>query len=105
MPQLLVSKSEPLTGTIPISGSKNGTLPLLAAAVLVTGETIIENVPAIHDVDTMLQMLRAVGIKCTFIEPGVLKIDATNINSCQAPYHLVRQSAAAGRMCNRFATS
>ncbi len=92
MQQLLVSKSEPLTGTIPISGSKNGTLPLLAAAMLIEGETIIENVPAIHDVDTMIQMLRAVGIKCTFIEPGVLKIDATNINSCQAPYHLVRQT-------------
>ncbi len=91
MQQLLVSKSEPLTGTIPISGSKNGTLPLLAAAMLVAGETIIENVPAIHDVDTMLQMLRAVGIKCTFIGPGVLKIDATDISSCQAPYHLVRQ--------------
>ncbi len=91
MQQLLVSKSEPLTGTIPISGSKNGTLPLLAAAMLIEGETIIENVPNIHDVDTMLQMLRAVGIKCTFIKPGVLKIDATNINSCQAPYHLVRQ--------------
>ena len=91
MQQLLVSKSKPLTGTIPISGSKNGTLPLLAAAMLVEGETILENVPAIHDVDTMLQMLRAVGIKCTFIEPGVLKIDATHIHSCQAPYHLVRQ--------------
>ncbi len=91
MQQLLVSKSEPLTGTIPISGSKNGTLPLLAAAMLVEGETIIENVPDIHDVDTMLQMLRAVGIECTFIEPGVLKIDATDINSYQAPYHLVRQ--------------
>jgi len=51
MQQLLVSKSEPLTGTIPISGSKNGTLPLLAAAMLIEGETIIENVPAIHDAD------------------------------------------------------
>ncbi len=91
MQQLLVSKSEPLTGTITISGSKNGTLPLLAAAMLIEGETIIENVPAIHDVDTMLQMLQAVGIKCTFIGPGVLKIDATDISSCQAPYHLVRQ--------------
>ncbi len=91
MQQLLVSKSKPLTGTIPISGSKNGTLPLLAAAMLVEGETILENVPAIHDVDTMLQMLRALGIKYTFIEPGVLKIDATDIHSCQAPYHLVRQ--------------
>ena len=91
MQQLLVSKSTPLTGSITISGSKNGTLPLLAAAMLVEGETILENVPDIHDVDTMLQMLQALGIECTSLQPGVLKIDATDIHSCQAPYHLVRQ--------------
>ena len=91
MQQLLVSKSKPLAGTIIVSGSKNGTLPLLAATMLVDGESIIENVPDIHDVDTMLQMLRALGIECTFIAPGVLKIDATNIRSTQAPYHLVRR--------------
>jgi len=91
MQQLLVSNSTPLTGSVTISGSKNGTLPLLAAAMLIEGETIIENVPDIHDVDTMLQMLQALGIECIFLQPGVLKIDATDINSCQAPYHLVRQ--------------
>ncbi len=91
MQQLLVSKSDPLSGSVMISGSKNGTLPLLAATMLVEGESIIENVPAIHDVATMIEMLRALGIECTFIGPGVLKVDATNIRSSQAPYHLVRQ--------------
>ncbi len=91
MQQLLVAKSEPLSGSVTISGSKNGTLPLLAATMLVEGESIIENVPAIHDVATMIEMLRALGIECTFIGPGVLKVDATDIRSSQAPYHLVRQ--------------
>ena len=40
MQQLLVAKSDPLGGTLEISGSKNGTLPLLAAAMLVQGETM-----------------------------------------------------------------
>ncbi len=91
MEQLIIAKSDPLTGSISISGSKNGTLPLLAAAMLVEGETVINNVPDIHDVGTMIQMLQALGIKCTFVGPGVLKIDATDICSTQAPYHLVRR--------------
>ncbi len=91
MQQLVVAKSRPLTGSITISGSKNGTLPLLAAAMLVEGESIIENVPDIHDVGTMIQMLQSLGIKCTFLGPGVLKIDATEIRASQAPYHLVRR--------------
>lgn len=91
MPQLIVSKSDPLSGTIAVSGSKNGTLPILAAAMLVEGESIIENVPDIHDVETMLQMLQALGIECSFVGPGVLKIDASDIRSTQAPYHLVRR--------------
>ncbi len=91
MDELIIAKSDPLTGSIPISGSKNGALPLLAATMLVEGETIINNVPDIHDIGTMIQMLQALGIKCTFIGPGVLKIDATAIRSSQAPYHLVRR--------------
>jgi UDP-N-acetylglucosamine 1-carboxyvinyltransferase len=80
-----------LHGNVVISGSKNGTLPLLAAAMLVEGESIIENVPEIDDVHTMLRMLVALGVKCEFIAPGTLSIDATEISSTEAPYHLVRK--------------
>lgn len=91
MELLTVSGGNSLTGTVEISGSKNGTLPLLAAAMLVDGESIIENVPDIYDVGTMIQMLRALGVKCTFVGPGTLKIDASNIQTTQAPYDLVRR--------------
>ena len=91
MEQITVCGGRPLHGTVPISGSKNGTLPLLAAALLVEGETVLENVPDIDDVHTMLRMLGALGVKTRFVRPGLLRIDASEIRSVQAPYELVRR--------------
>ena len=102
----MISGGYPLEGTVRVAGSKNGTLPLLAAALLVEGETIIENVPDIHDVATMIEMLRRLGAKCNFLSPGVLKIDATNLTSVSAPYDLVRRMRGsfyvAGPLLARF---
>jgi UDP-N-acetylglucosamine 1-carboxyvinyltransferase len=91
MDQIVITGGRRLHGTVPISGSKNGTLPLLAAALLVEGESIIENVPNIDDVQTMLQMLEALGVTSKFIGPGILSINAANLRSTEAPYHLVRK--------------
>jgi len=81
----------PLGGEITVSGSKNGTLPLLAAALLIADQSIIENVPRIDDINAMIDMLRALGAKCEFIERSVLSIDASHITSVSAPYDLVRK--------------
>lgn len=91
MDKLHINGGCPLEGEVKISGSKNGTLPLLAASLLVDGETIIENVPDIHDVGTMIEVLRTLGAKCTYDEPGVLRVDASRITSVSAPYDLVRR--------------
>ncbi|MEI6503898.1 MAG: UDP-N-acetylglucosamine 1-carboxyvinyltransferase, partial [Armatimonadota bacterium] len=89
MDTLHITGGQPLEGEIRISGSKNGTLPLLAASLLVEGETVISNIPDIQDVGTMIQMLRALGARCTFIAPGELRVDASNITSVAPPYDLV----------------
>lgn len=91
MDQIVITGGRPLHGSVTISGSKNGTLPLLAAAMLVEGESVIENVPDIEDVRTMLQMLDALGVRTRFVGPGVLAIDAANLRSTEAPYQLVRK--------------
>jgi UDP-N-acetylglucosamine 1-carboxyvinyltransferase len=91
MEQIVITGGRPLHGSVTISGSKNGTLPLLAAAMLVEGESIIENVPDIEDVRTMLQMLDSLGVRSRFIGPGTLSIDASDVRSTEAPYQLVRK--------------
>ncbi len=106
MDEIVITGGRPLTGRVRASGSKNGTLPLLAAALLIDGETVIDNVPGIEDVGTMIQMIRALGAKCEFIGPSKLRIDARTVSSVTARYDLVRKMRAsfyvAGPLLARF---
>lgn len=106
MASIRIYGGNPLHGDVTVSGSKNATLPLLAASLLVEGRTIFENVPRIDDINAMIDMLRALGAKCEFIEKSVLSIDATQINSVSAPYDLVRKMRGsfyvAGALLGRF---
>ena len=106
MDEIIVTGGTPLAGRVEISGSKNGTLPLLAASLLIDGETVLDNIPDINDVNVMIEMLRALGAKCEFIGPTTLKIDASTVNSVSAPYDLVRKMRGsfyvAGPLLSRF---
>ncbi|MGQ9455922.1 MAG: UDP-N-acetylglucosamine 1-carboxyvinyltransferase [Armatimonadota bacterium] len=94
MDKLLVTGGTRLEGTVAMSGSKNGCLAIMAAALLGKGETVLYNVPSIKDVHTMIEVLRALGVRCEMKSPGVLVIDATEIESAEAPYELVRKMRA-----------
>lgn len=94
MAKLFVTGGARLEGTVTTSGSKNGTLAILAGALLAKGETTLRNVPSIGDVRTMMRMLRALGVKCEETSPGEVHIDATNITETEAPYELVKKMRA-----------
>lgn len=66
----------------------------MAGALLGKGETILHNVPEIGDVRTMMDMLRALGVGCDELAQGVVRIDATDIESTEAPYELVKKMRA-----------
>lgn len=63
MDSLILRGGRPLEGEIPISGSKNATLPLLAATLLAPGFYRFTNVPRLQDVRTMANLLRILGAK------------------------------------------
>ena len=63
MQKLIVKGGRILSGTISISGSKNATLPILAATILSNKKTIIQNAPLVRDVDTMINLLTSLGSK------------------------------------------
>ncbi len=88
MSALEIYKSMPLEGELFIQGSKNAVLPMMAAAVLNRGVTVIENVPKILDVYYMIQILQSIGCKVDF-ENRVLVVDATVITSSQISAELV----------------
>ena len=79
-----------LRGEIDVSGSKNATLPIIAAALLNEGISVIKNVPDIRDVKMMCSILKKLGCKITR-EKDVLIIDASTIISSQIPEDLMRE--------------
>ncbi len=79
-----------LEGELKVEGSKNAVLPILAATVLNEGISIIENVPALKDVATMLQILKELGCSVEYRD-NTVQVDATCISSSEIPETLVRQ--------------
>ena len=60
-----VITSKELSGNISISGSKNASLPILAASIL-TKKTTLRNIPEVNDIFTMINLLKSIGFKCNF---------------------------------------
>ena len=58
MDKIVIEGGRPLEGTVKISGAKNAVLPVLAATLLTRGRNIIEGVPKVCDVATMIQLLK-----------------------------------------------
>ena len=61
--RFVVEPNGPLAGTVRAGGAKNSALKLMAACLLAEGRTVLSNVPRIADVDTMAEVLRAMGAR------------------------------------------
>ncbi|HOO78556.1 MAG TPA: UDP-N-acetylglucosamine 1-carboxyvinyltransferase [bacterium] len=83
-----------LRGEVGAGGAKNAVLPIMAAALLAPGRSVIENVPRLRDVEAMLGILRGLGVEGGFVGDGVLELDASRIGSHVAPYDQVRKMRA-----------
>lgn len=93
MDRIVIEGGCPLRGRVEISGSKNATLPLMAAVLLADSPSTIRNVPDLRDIRTMADVLRSVGAKVDF-EDHVLKIDPSGFSIHEAPYDMVRKMRA-----------
>ena len=94
MNRLLIQGGSRLDGEIRISGAKNATLPILAAALLAETPITIGNVPHLHDVTTTVTLLRRMGVEVTVGEHMALEVDSSTIQEMIAPYELVRTMRA-----------
>ena len=94
MDRIVVRGGERLTGEVAISGSKNSSLALMAAALLAEGETRLSNVPRLRDVHAMLELLRALGARAEWVGAHSLVIDGAPVSNPEAPYDLVRKMRA-----------
>lgn len=88
MDKIVITGGRKLSGEVEISGAKNSALPIMAAALLSEQESIIENVPDLRDIHTMIRLLRALGAKAIY-ESGTVRIKPGKNLKPMAPYKLV----------------
>ncbi len=93
MDRIVIKGGERLIGDVEVSGSKNATLPIFTASLLVEGANLFHNVPHLMDVRTIIRVLGNLGVKIE--EDGKThRIDATEISNHEAPYDLVKTMRA-----------
>jgi len=94
MDKLLISGGERLSGEIRISGAKNSALPILAATLLSDAPVMVSNIPHLHDVTTMFELLGCLGVTVIMNEKMKVEIDSTTLKNHTAPYDLVKRMRA-----------
>ncbi|MFK7909538.1 MAG: UDP-N-acetylglucosamine 1-carboxyvinyltransferase [Akkermansiaceae bacterium] len=92
MDKLYVRGGRTLTGAVHISGSKNASLPILAATLLTDEPCIIRRVPDVSDTNYMIQILTALGAEVER-SSGTVRITAGTVDH-DAPYEIVRKMRA-----------
>lgn len=84
-----------LTGAVKISGSKNASLPIIVASLLADGETVLQNVPDLMDIRTIIKVIEYLGAETVFDrEQNTLKIRVNKIKNGEMPYELVKTMRA-----------
>ncbi len=94
MEKLMIKGGYPLCGETRISGAKNAALPILAATILADQPVKLANIPHLHDVTTMIELIGRMGAEITIDEKMCVEINAATIHDFFAPYELVRTMRA-----------
>ena len=106
MEKMVILGGAKLTGTVEISGAKNSAVAILVAAMMVNGKCHIENVPHVSDIDVLIDIINNMGGSATFTADGVVEMDCSGLNSCEATYETVEKIRAysylMGALLGRF---
>ncbi len=94
MDKLLIKGGATLNGGIRISGAKNAALPILAATLLTEQPVHLSNLPHLHDITTMVELLGVMGVEAVINEDMSVEINAGTIKDQKAPYSLVKTMRA-----------
>lgn len=94
MQGMWIQGGRPLSGTWRVSGAKNAALKMMAAALMANEPCVVDDVPAIRDVATMMGVMRHLGADVNLMPGGRLHIQPPSYPAWEAPEHLVRQMRA-----------
>jgi UDP-N-acetylglucosamine 1-carboxyvinyltransferase len=92
--KLLIQGGHALHGDLRMSGAKNAALPILAATLLADEPVVIANVPHLHDVTTMIELLGSFGVEVLIDERLNVEVRSASLCSYRASYDLVKTMRA-----------
>jgi len=105
----VIEGSRPLNGTIRAAGNKNGALPILAATLLTTEPVVLENVPRISDVETMIELLADLGADIGWAGSNEVRVHTANVAKSNPDPRLCSRMRAsfllAGPLLSRFGSA
>lgn len=94
MEKLIIHGGKRLSGAVKISGAKNAVLPIITATLLGSTPSTLEEVPDLEDVRTIGEVLAHLGVAINMETLDTMRLDTTNLVTCEAPYELVRKMRA-----------
>ena len=94
MKKLKIQGGHSLSGEINISGSKNAALSIIAASIMTEERIVLENIPHLEDITTMIRLIAGMGVSITLAEGNKLILDSSKIRNYLAPYDLVKTMRA-----------
>jgi UDP-N-acetylglucosamine 1-carboxyvinyltransferase len=94
MDKLLITGGKTLSGSLKVSGAKNSALKILAGTLLTEDPVSVGNVPHLHDVTTMIELLGCLGADVVLDEKMRVEVTARELKSVKAPYELVKTMRA-----------
>jgi UDP-N-acetylglucosamine 1-carboxyvinyltransferase len=93
--KLIISDTKPLKGNVRISGAKNSVLPIIAAALLADGSSLIDEIPYLNDVRIMCDLVKSLGASITLSnDQSRLEVCCSSLTNTTAPYELVNKMRA-----------
>lgn len=106
MEHFVIDGQKRLNGEVFISGAKNAVVAIIPAAILANGICLIENLPCIEDVTSLVDILTKLGALCEIMDDNTLKVDTSGLNNYCATFESVRKIRASyyfmGALLARF---
>ncbi len=89
----LVQGGNKLKGKIKISGAKNAALPIIVASLIGEGESVLDNIPNLMDINNLIELLSSLGAELEYFN-GELRVNSDSLNKLEVPYTLARKMRA-----------
>ncbi len=83
MQQFIIEGGHALNGTVTVSGNKNAALKMLAACLLTDETVILNNMPNIGDVRTLIEIMRRLGVEIDWMDENKLKVHAREVTQAE----------------------